>query len=76
MFFNRVGYEDKRLDQTIITGLQITYNIWKGLDVNVHYFYSRDKSNTSIYNYRRLIAGIQLAHFIHHFTENWPSSPI
>jgi tetratricopeptide (TPR) repeat protein len=61
-FFNGVGYEDKRHDETIITGLQITYNIWKSLDINAHYFYTRDKSNTSIYNYSRQIAGVQLGY--------------
>jgi tetratricopeptide (TPR) repeat protein len=62
LFYNGVGYEDKRLDKTIITGLQITYNIWKGLDFNVHYFYTRDESNTSLYNYSRQIAGVQLGY--------------
>jgi len=62
VFFNGVGYEDKRLDQTIITGLQITYNIWKGLDINAPYFYTRDKSNTSIHNYRRQILGVHLGY--------------
>ena len=62
MFYNGVGFEDKRRDKTIITGLQFTYNIWKGLDVNVHYFYTRDKSNTTIYSYSRQIAGLQLGY--------------
>ncbi|MCL4503333.1 MAG: hypothetical protein M1438_16015 [Deltaproteobacteria bacterium] len=61
-FFNGVGFENKRFDKTIITGLQITYNIWKGLDFNVHYFYSRDDSNTSFYNYSRHIFGAQVAY--------------
>ena len=61
-FFNGVGFEDKRNDQTIITGLQISYNVWKGLDANVHYFYSRDDSNTHIYNYTRHIVGCQLSY--------------
>jgi tetratricopeptide (TPR) repeat protein len=52
----------QRYDKTIITGLQITYNLWKTLDCNVHYFYSRDDSNTSLYNYTRHIVGAQLAY--------------
>jgi hypothetical protein len=62
LFYTGVGYEDKRRDKTIITGLQITYNLWKGLDVNVHYFYTRDKSNISLYSYSRQIAGLQLGY--------------
>ncbi|MCX5892029.1 MAG: tetratricopeptide repeat protein [Deltaproteobacteria bacterium] len=52
----------KRNDKTIITGLQITYNVWNGLDFNVHYFYSRDDSNTSLYRYTRHIVGGQIAY--------------
>ncbi len=52
----------KRYDKTIITGLQFTYNVWRTLDFNVHYFYSRDDSNTSLYNYTRHIVGAQLAY--------------
>lgn len=61
-FFNGAGFEDKRLDKTIITGLQVTYNVWKGLDFNVHYFFTRDNSNTAIYNYSRHIVGMQLGY--------------
>jgi hypothetical protein len=40
----------------------VTYNIWKGLDFNAHYFFTRANSNTAIYNYSRHIVGIQLGY--------------
>ena len=60
-FFNGVGIRRQAFDKTIITGLQITYNVWKGLDFNVHYFFTRDDSNTPLYNYTRHIVGCQLS---------------
>ena len=52
----------QRYDKTIITGLQITYNLWKGLDFNVHYFYSRDDSNTHSTTTPAISSGAQLAY--------------
>ncbi len=63
--FNQFGflvYGSKRSDNVIIPGLQITYEIVKGLEANVHYFFTRDKSNISLYNYSRHIVGAQLAY--------------
>ncbi len=52
----------KRYDKIIIPGLQITYDIWKGLEFNVHYFFTRDESNIPLYNYSRHIVGCQLGY--------------
>lgn len=61
-FYNGVGFEANRFDKSIITGLQVTYELYKGLDFNVHYFFSRDDSNTALYNYSRHIVGCQLGY--------------
>jgi len=61
-FFNGVGFEDKRFDKIIIPGLQISYEFSKGLEFNVHYIFTRDNSNTNIYNYSRQIVGCQLGY--------------
>jgi len=53
---------DKREDKLLIPGLQITYNLWKGLDFNVHYFFTRDNSNIALYNYTRHIVGCQMSY--------------
>ena len=52
----------KRLDKVIITGLQVSYELYKGLDANVHYFYIRDDSNTALYDYTRHIVGGQIGY--------------
>ncbi len=61
-FFNGVGFENKRFDKILITGLQFTYQLPKGFDFNVHYFFTRDNSNTALYNYSRHIVGCQLGY--------------
>jgi tetratricopeptide (TPR) repeat protein len=55
-------YTSPRNDQVAVFGLQGTYNIWKGLDANLHYFYVRDASNKALYDYNRHIIGAQLAY--------------
>jgi tetratricopeptide (TPR) repeat protein len=50
----------KRDDQVLITGVQVSYEIIKRVEFNVHYFFTRDKSNISLYNYSRNIFGCQL----------------
>jgi tetratricopeptide (TPR) repeat protein len=52
----------RRLDKIIIPGLQITYELKKGFEFNLHYFFTRDKSNINIYNYSRHIVGCQLGY--------------
>ena len=61
-FYNGAGFEDKRFDKILITGLQFTYQLPKGFDFNVHYFFTRDNSNTSLYSYSRHIVGCQLGY--------------
>jgi tetratricopeptide (TPR) repeat protein len=62
LFFNGVGFEDKRFDKILVTGLQISYEVVKHVDFNVHYFFTRDESNVNIYNYSRHLVGLQLGY--------------
>ena len=55
-------YTNPRNDQIVVLGLQATYNIYKGLDVNAHYFFVRDASNKALYDYDRNIVGAQLTY--------------
>ena len=48
-----------RLDKILILGMQNTYEILKGLEFGVHWYYIRDRSNISLYNYSRHIVGCQ-----------------
>jgi tetratricopeptide (TPR) repeat protein len=57
-WFNGVDYQAKRRDKIMILGLQVLYKIYKNLDVNLHYYYIRDDSNTPLYDYDRTIAGL------------------
>jgi tetratricopeptide (TPR) repeat protein len=61
-FFNGISFVDKRYDQVLIAGLQATYEIYKGLEFNVHYFVTRDNSNIVLYDYSRHIVGCQLGY--------------
>ncbi len=51
-----------RYDKVLIFGLQATYEIFKGLEFNVHYFVTRADSNVSLYDYSRHIVGCQLGY--------------
>jgi tetratricopeptide (TPR) repeat protein len=51
-----------RYDKVLIFGLQVSYEIYKGLEFNVHYFVTRDDSNVSLYDYSRHIVGCQLGY--------------
>jgi tetratricopeptide (TPR) repeat protein len=48
-----------RLDQILILGMQTTYEFLKGLEFGVHWYYIRDNSNITLYNYSRHIVGCQ-----------------
>ncbi len=61
-FFNGTEFVKKRYDKILVTGLTFTYQLPKGFDFNVHYFFTRDNSNTSLYNYSRHIVGCQLGY--------------
>jgi tetratricopeptide (TPR) repeat protein len=54
--------QPKRQDQILTFGMQFTYELFKGLEAGVHWYYIRDKSNIYLYNYSRHIAGGQLAY--------------
>jgi hypothetical protein len=49
--------QPKRFDQILILGMQGTYELVKGLEVGIHWYYIRDNSNVSLYSYHRYIAG-------------------
>ena len=52
----------KRHDTIFIGGVEATQRIYKGLEFNVHYYYIRDKSNISLYNYSRHLVGCQVGY--------------
>jgi tetratricopeptide (TPR) repeat protein len=52
----------KRQDEILMLGMQLTYELIKGLDASIHWYYIRDKSNIYLYNYSRHIAGGQLTY--------------
>jgi len=54
--------QPKRYDQILMLGMAATYELVKGLEVNIHGYYIRDKSNIYLYNYHRYIAGGQVAY--------------
>jgi tetratricopeptide (TPR) repeat protein len=54
--------QPKRLDQILMLGMQVTYELVKGLEANIHWYYIRDNSNVNLYNYKRFIAGGQIAY--------------
>jgi tetratricopeptide (TPR) repeat protein len=54
--------QPKRYDKMFIGGLQLTYELYKGLEFNIHYFYSRDDSNILLYDYHRHIVGCQIGY--------------
>ena len=63
-FFNGNPVETNapRKDKILIAGLEITKDIYKGLEFNAHYYFIRDDSNVSIYDYSRHIVGCQLGY--------------
>ncbi len=63
-FFNGNPFDiqSPRRDRILITGLEITKDIYKGLEFNAHYYFIRDNSNVNIYNYSRHIVGCQFAY--------------
>jgi tetratricopeptide (TPR) repeat protein len=54
--------QPKRRDQILMFGMQATYELVKGLEAGVHWYFIRDNSNVNLYNYSRHIAGGQIAY--------------
>jgi tetratricopeptide (TPR) repeat protein len=54
--------QPKRLDQILMLGMQATYELVKGLEASIHWYYIRDNSNINLYNYHRYIVGGQIAY--------------
>jgi len=52
----------KRQDKTLLVGVGGTYNIYKGLELNLHYYFVRDNSNLPLYDYHRHIMGGTIAY--------------
>ncbi|MEW6388487.1 MAG: tetratricopeptide repeat protein [Thermodesulfobacteriota bacterium] len=52
----------KRKDKMYFFGIGATYNIYKGLELNVHYYLNRDNSNIKYYDYTRHMWGGQLGY--------------
>jgi len=64
VFFDgvRANHDSPRYDKILMFGAQGTYNIYKGLEFNLHYYLVRDSSNIAIYNYVRHIFGAQIGY--------------
>ena len=54
--------QPKRHDQILMFGMAGTYELFKGLEANIHWYFIRDNSNINLYNYSRHIAGGQIAY--------------
>jgi tetratricopeptide (TPR) repeat protein len=54
--------DPKRNDTILTLGFEGIYTVWKGLEVNAHYYFIRDDSNIALYDYRRHIIGGQLGY--------------
>ncbi len=54
--------QPNRLDQILILGMQSTYELIPKLEFGVHWYYIRDNSNITLYNYSRHIVGCQFAY--------------
>lgn len=52
----------KRRDKVLIYGIAGAYELYKGLEFNVHYYLIRDNSNTAAFDYYRHIVGCQLGY--------------
>lgn len=52
----------KRHDNIFIGGIDITHRIYKNFEINAHCYYVNDDSNIALYNYDRLITGVQLGY--------------
>ncbi|MGQ9689015.1 MAG: tetratricopeptide repeat protein [Desulfobaccales bacterium] len=52
----------KRYDNIFIAGLEITKKLPKNLELSAHCYYIRDDSNIGLYDYDRLIAGLQFGY--------------
>ena len=59
---NPANVYPKRFDNILIFGAQASYNLYKGLDFNVHYFLVRAYSNINLYDYDRHIVGCQIGY--------------
>ncbi len=57
-WFDGLEYQAKRRDKIMVAGLQVLYRIYKGFDLNLHYYYVRDDSNLPLYDYDRHITGL------------------
>jgi hypothetical protein len=54
--------QPKRQDYIAMLGMQATYELFKGMEASIHWYFIRDDSNVNIYTYSRHIAGGQLAY--------------
>jgi hypothetical protein len=52
----------KRLDKTLLLGSTLTYDIYKGLYANLHYYLRRQDSNIGLYDYVTHIIGVQVGY--------------
>ncbi len=59
---NPAARNPKRHDEILTVGLAGTYNVYKGLELNLHYYFVRDNSNLALYDYHRHIMGATIGY--------------
>jgi tetratricopeptide (TPR) repeat protein len=59
---NPLALNPKRDDRILIFGVQATYEVYQGVEFNVHYYLVRADSNIALYDYTRHIVGCQIGY--------------
>jgi len=59
---NPANSNPKRHDKLFIGGVEVTQQIYKGLEISGHYYFVRDNSNIRLYDYSRHLVGVQLGY--------------
>jgi tetratricopeptide (TPR) repeat protein len=64
VWFNGVPLANnpKRNDNIFIGGFDITHKIYNNWEINGHVYFVNDGSNVNLYNYNRVITGVQLGY--------------
>ena len=61
-FPRRFAVYPKREDQVVIYGAEARYALYKGLELNLHYYFVREDSNIPLYDYHRHVVGGQIGY--------------
>jgi hypothetical protein len=56
-YFDGITTQSPRNDTTLNIGAIATFNVYKWVDFNLHYYYTKDWSNVNLYSYDRHMVG-------------------